>query len=364
MDKNRYCVIMAGGIGSRFWPVSRNAVPKQFLDILGTGRSFLQETFRRFLKIVPRENILIVTSEKYDSLVRKQLPELLPGNLLLEPQKRNTAPCIAYSINKINEINPEATIVVSPSDHLILDEDVFLSTISSALDFASHHNYLMTLGIKPTRPETGYGYIQGNIESKVVVDGHTAYSIKTFTEKPNAELAKVFVESGEFLWNSGIFVWNLKTIMNEIKLYLPDISAQFEEGRGIYNTPGEAEFIKNVYANCDGISIDYGVMEKTDKSWVFEASFGWSDLGTWDSLYEYNSKDNNGNMVHASDSMLENVSDSIVYSEEKDKLVVASDLKNYMVINTRDVLLVCPRNPVKFKGLITDMTINDLEKYQ
>ncbi len=362
--ENNYCIIMAGGIGSRFWPVSRNARPKQFLDILGTGSSFLQETFRRFEKIIPADNILIVTSEQYRDLVKEQLPMMKDENILLEPYRRNTAPCIAYATYKLYKKNPRATVVVAPSDHLILNEDIFLNTISNALEYASCHNELFTLGIKPTRPETGYGYIQTNSGEKMEVNGNVAYGVKTFTEKPNAELAKVLVESGEFLWNSGIFIWNLETIKGELERHLPEVANSFKDGAEVYYTPAEDEFIKGVYEACNGISIDYGVMEKTDKSWVFEASFGWSDLGTWQSLYYQSEKDANGNMIKADVVMADDLKESLVVTDKSGKLVVIKGLENYMVVDTDDVLLICPRNEVAFKNVITDLTVNEMNRYQ
>ncbi len=364
MDKNKYCVIMAGGVGSRFWPVSRNSKPKQFLDILGVGSTFIQQTFNRFAKIVPVENIMVVTAENYYDLIKEQLPQMLDENILLEPHKRNTAPCIAYATYKLLKKNPDASVVVAPSDHLILDEQIFLSTIDNALDYAKCNNDLVTIGIKPTRPETGYGYIQANkLESKQVGD-MIAHKVKTFTEKPNLELAKILVESGEFCWNSGIFVWNVKTIAQELEKYIPDIANQFKDGTPFYYTPDENNFIKGIYEGCNGISIDYAVMEKTERSWVVSASFGWSDLGTWDSLYDRNEKDEQGNMVDVEKSMLPKTRNCIVVSKEKGKLVVVKGLENYMVVSTDDVLLVCPRNSVEFKNVITDLAINELSEYQ
>ncbi len=355
---------MAGGVGSRFWPVSRNSKPKQFLDFFGTGISFLQQTYNRFAKIIPGENILVVTSEQYGDLVREQLPQMLPENILLEPHRRNTAPCIAYATYKLRKKNPDATVVVAPSDHLIINEDIFLGTIEAALEHAAEHDELLTLGIKPTRPETGYGYIQVNTADAKEVGGTKVYSVKTFTEKPDAELAKVFLSSGEFLWNSGIFVWNAKTIIQELEKYLPDIANQFKDIVPFYYTVEEEAYIKSIYESCNGVSIDYGVMEKTSCSWVFETSFGWSDVGTWDSLYHLGEKDENNNLLSVGDSMIDKVEGSIVVSSEEDKLVVVKGLKDYMVINTDDVLLICPRDSVRFKNVITDLTVNEFDKYQ
>jgi mannose-1-phosphate guanylyltransferase len=355
---------MAGGIGSRFWPVSRNSKPKQFLDILGMGKTFLQQTFDRFKMVVPVENILVVTSEVYKDLVFEQIPEILPANLLLEPYRRNTAPCIAYATYKLLSANPDATVVVAPSDHVIFKEGQFLEDITNALNYASEHPVLITLGIHPTRAETAYGYIQVNKASPVDLNGNVAYSVKTFTEKPNAELAKIFIESGEFLWNSGMFIWNLSTISREFEDKEPEITSLFREGKNLFYTENEQEFINKVYPDCKSISIDYAVMEKTDKAVVYPVSFGWSDLGTWESLYAHVTKDGNGNYVQSSVNMINGVSNSVVISGEKNKLIVINGLDNYMVINTDDVLMICPRNNTVFKNTITDLTLKDFSKYQ
>ncbi len=266
---------MGGGIGSRFWPFSRENKPKQFLDFFGVGRSLLQMTVDRFAKIIPVKNIYVVTNERYADLVKEQLPQLLDEQILLEPARRNTAPCIAYAAYHIKACNPKANIVVAPSDHLILKEEEFLAAIQKGFDFVSLHNALVTLGIRPSRPETGYGYIQS---SETMIGDFT--KVKTFTEKPNLELAKVFMESGEFFWNSGLFLWNVDTILNAIRSYLPDISARFDMGMGIFNTPAEDAFIKEHFAYCPSISIDYGIMEKADNVYMQCVDFGWADLGT------------------------------------------------------------------------------------
>lgn len=355
---------MAGGIGSRFWPVSRNSKPKQFLDILGTGKSFLQQTFERFAKVIAEENILIVTSSQYKQLVSSQLPQVPEENILLEPYRRNTAPCIAYATHKLLQKNPDASVVVSPSDHLILNDEIFLETICNALDFADSNNILMTLGITPTRPETAYGYIQAIKNKHLNINGHVAYEVKTFTEKPNAELAKVFVDSGEFMWNSGIFIWNLKTIKGELAIQQPAISDLFESGSDYYYTEEEESFISRVYEECTGISIDYGVMEKTDKAVVYPVSFGWSDLGTWESLYAQAETDNSGNMIQADSTLIGEVNNSIIISEEKEKLIVVKNLDNFMIINTDDVLMICPREEAVFKSIIADVPLKDFNKFQ
>lgn len=364
MNKNHYCIIMAGGIGSRFWPVSRNARPKQFLDILGMGKSFLQQTFDRFAGIIPVENILVVTALQYKDLVMEQIPDILPEHVLLEPCRRNTAPCVSYAIYKLLQKNPKASVIVAPSDHLILNEDVFLSTINDALNYADKHNILMTLGVKPTRAETAYGYIQVNKNVPVDMDGNVAYGVKTFTEKPSLELAKVFVDSGEFLWNSGIFIWNLQTIKSELEILQPDIANLFMALDKYYYTKKEQGLINKAYEECKSISVDYGIMEKTDKAIVYPVSFGWSDLGTWESLYNQVDKDDKNNHIQADENLLMNVSNSIVVSEEKAKLIVINGLDNYMVINTDDVLMICPREENIFKNILTDLPLTDFNKYQ
>ncbi|MEN6619598.1 MAG: mannose-1-phosphate guanylyltransferase [Rikenellaceae bacterium] len=364
MNRNHYCIIMAGGIGSRFWPISRNSKPKQFLDILGMGKSFLQQTFERFARIIPVENILVVTSRQYKDLVMEQIPEILPEHVLLEPYRRNTAPCISYATYKLLQKNPKATVVVAPSDHLIINEDVFLVTINNGLHYADKHNILMTLGVKPTRPETAYGYIQANMNMPVDMDGNLAYGVKTFTEKPNIDLAKVFIDSGEFLWNAGIFIWNLQTIKSEFEKLQPDIANLFSVGEKFYYTERETEYINQVYEECSSISVDYGIMEKTDKAIIYPVSFGWSDLGTWESLYAQVGKDNNNNHIQSEDNLLTNVSNSIVVSEEKEKLIVINGLDNYMVINTDNVLMICPRDESIFKNILTDLPFKNFNNYQ
>lgn len=363
MDNNFYCIIMAGGVGSRFWPVSRTARPKQFIDILGMGKSFLQLTFDRMARIVPPENILIVTSEMYKDLVFEQIPSIAEDNVLLEPYKRNTAPCIAYATYKIREKNPEATVVVAPSDHLITDEVSFCNTISTALREASSNDYLYTIGITPTRPETNYGYIQINRNVTKEVDGHRAGKVKTFTEKPDEDMAKLFLETGEFVWNSGMFIWSVKSIMKELDVCLPDVSSIFKRGAGLYNTPSEAEFISRAYAECPSISIDYGVMEKTDRAWVFMADFGWNDVGTWNSIYNLSpNRNEDGNIIKSRVFMVDDTEGSIIESTDRNKLIVVKGLKNMMVVDCKDVLLVCPRDDKAIKDLITDLSMKDNAK--
>ncbi len=349
--KNNFCVIMAGGIGSRFWPSSRNNKPKQFLDFFGTGRSLLQMTFDRFSKIVPTENILIVSNQLYKDLILEQLPQIKEDQVLLEPMRRNTAPCIAYAVNRIKAINMDANIVVAPSDHLIMKEDEFFNTIKTGLEYTAANDCLMTLGIKPSRPETGYGYIQ-------ISDSETEISeVKTFTEKPDLDLAKVFVESGEFLWNSGIFLWNVKSIDNAFTKLLPDVASKFEQGKDLYNTEKENDFINEIYPSCQNISIDYGILEKANNVFVQQADFGWSDLGTWGSLYELSEKDENQNATLKCEAQYYNSNNNIVTLPEG-KLAVIEGLDDYIVTESDDVLLICRKSEEqKIRQIVNDVTV-------
>jgi len=332
-----YVAIMAGGIGSRFWPLSRVSKPKQFLDILGTGQSLLKTTFDRFAKIVPPENIYIVTGSKYVDLVKRQIPAIKSHQIVAEPLRRNTAPCIAYIANKINALDPEAQLVVAPSDHLILNEADFAVEIQKGLNYAAQGNYLLTLGIRPSRPDTGYGYIQ-YLEQKEVSKG--IYKVKTFTEKPNLGLAKQFLDSGDFLWNSGIFIWSVSSIISAFEKHLPEVQDAFKEGKTVYNTPLEKEFIEELYPSCKNISIDYGVMEKADNVFVIPSNFGWSDLGTWTSLWDNHNKDADQNAL-SDDNIMPFDSKNNVIIAPKDKLVVVQGLDDYCIIDTGEILLIC-----------------------
>lgn len=360
--ENNYCVIMAGGVGSRFWPLSRINKPKQFLDILGTGRSLLQMTFDRFKTICPIENIYIVTSIIYKETIKEQLPELKEDQVLFEPARRNTAPCIAYANYKILSKNPNANIVTAPSDHLILKENEFTKVIKEGLAFVAEKNALLTLGIKTSRPETGYGYIQVNGEKNI--DGNkNIHKVKTFTEKPDKDLAKVFHESGEFFWNSGIFIWSLKSIMQSFKTHLPEIDALFAEGKNIYNTEKESEFISHTYYECKNISIDYGVMEKADNVYVYGSDFGWADLGTWGSLHENSSKDEDRNSILGNNVFHYNLENCIV-NMPKDKLVVLQGLKDLIVVESDQILLICKKeDEQEIKQYVNDVKLKLGEKY-
>lgn len=366
MGKNNYCIIMAGGIGSRFWPMSRTDRPKQFIDILGLGKTFIQLTYERFARIVPEENILVVTAERYYDLLLEQIPQLRKENILLEPYKRNTAPCIAYATYKLLARDPEATVVVTPSDHFIVKEELFTETVSATLKQAAASDNLYTIGIEPTHPETNFGYIQANQSIRKDAGEHTFYQVKTFTEKPNAEMAKIFIDTGEFYWNSGIFVWNLKAIKAELEKCLPEVTTLFKGGEKYYDTPEEKEFVLRVYEDCPSISVDYGVMEKTDNAWMVPATFGWSDVGTWGSIYERSpNKDRNGNILRCGTSMIDNVKGSIIQARNPEKLVVVRGLENMMVVDMDDVLLICPRSDKAIKDIVTDLAMKDkADRYQ
>ena len=328
---------MAGGVGSRFWPFSRTNKPKQFLDFLGTGRSLLQMTFERFRGVIPIENIYIVSNQAYRDLILEQLPELKPEQVLLEPLRRNTAPCIAYAVYKIKARTDKATILVVPSDHLITNEQGYVRVLREGLTFVKNNNALLTLGMKPTRPETGYGYIQ------IDEGGGLLRKVKTFTEKPNLEMAKVFLSSGEFYWNSGMFLWNLDAILEAFKEYLPDVSEKFAAGANFYNTDQESAFIGKAYSTCPNVSIDYGIMEKAKNVYVMMADFGWSDLGTWSSLYELSDKDDSGNATVNGASQLYNCKDNLIVLPSG-KVAVIQDLENYLVAEEGNVLLICKKD--------------------
>lgn len=358
--KDNYCVIMGGGIGSRFWPFSRESFPKQFLDFWGTGRSLLQMTFDRFNKIIPTENIYIVTNERYGELIKKQLPELQDKQILLEPTRRNTAPCIAYAAYHIRSCNPNANIVVAPSDHLIQKEEIFLEDVQKGLKFVSENDSLVTLGIKPSRPETGYGYIQSS-DAKM----GDFLKVKTFTEKPNLELAKIFQESGEFFWNSGLFLWNVNTIIDAFKKYLPDLTARFDQGLECYNTPGEREFIAEQYPYSPNISIDYGIMEKADNVYMLCVDFGWADLGTWGSLYELGDPDENENVVlKSSKALLYESTGNLVSLEDPERLIVVQGLDDHIIAESGNVLMICRKgDEQRIKQFMADARLKFGEEY-
>jgi len=338
MNKNYYVAIMAGGIGSRFWPMSRQNFPKQFLDILNVGETLIQSTYKRFLPFIPKENIYIITSSEYIDIVKKQLPDLSDDNILGEPSRKNTAPCIAYISFKLQQKDPDASLIVAPSDHLILNEKDFNKVCLEALNFVNKHNAFITLGIKPSSPNTGYGYIQHEPQS--VSDN--VYKVKTFTEKPNAELAKTFIASGDFLWNAGIFVWRVKNIIKAFEKYLPEIYDVFAAEKDKFNTLQEKKALEHIYPLCTNISIDFGIMEKADNVYIIPSSFGWSDLGTWNSAYENLNKDKHHNAVAGNNVMPIDTHGCIIHAPNN-KLIVLQGLEEYIIVDTHDVLLVCKK---------------------
>jgi mannose-1-phosphate guanylyltransferase len=363
MNSTYYAIIMAGGIGSRFWPLSRAKYPKQFIDILGVGKTLLQQTYDRFHELIPDENIYIVGNAEYRELISQQLPSLPKENILLEPSRRNTAPCIDYANFRILQKNPEAKIIVAPSDHLILKEDSFLERVKEGLEFVGSHDALLTLGIQPSRPETGYGYIQA-IQKKVKgFESIGLRKVKTFTEKPNQELAQIFYESGEFYWNAGIFLWSLPSIMKAFETYEPEVHALFKEGEGKYGTAGEEAFIEACYERCKNISIDYAIMEKAENVFVLASDIGWSDLGTWGSLYEQIEADENGNAINGQHVYLYNSSGNIINVPD-DKLVLLQGLENHIVVESDNVLLICKmEEEQRIKEFVNDIRSDMGDKF-
>lgn len=359
MNKDRYVAIMAGGIGSRFWPMSRSNYPKQFLDILGTGHTLIQQTFQRYARLVPAENIFIITSKEYLKAVKDQLPELPAENILAEPSRKNTAPCIAYMAFKLYQKNPDALMVAAPADNLIQDADAFIQTANKALDFVDNINALVTIGIKPTSPNTGYGYIQHD-GPEVAPEVH---KVKTFTEKPNTELAKTFVASGDFLWNAGIFTWKVKNIVAAFEKYLPEMYEVFASEKDKLNTSEETAAIENIYPQCTNISIDFGIMEKADNVYVIPASFEWSDLGTWKSAWENMKKDGFQNAVSGNNIMIVDAKNCLVQAP-RNKLVLLEGLDDYIVVDTNDVLMICKKDKEQeIKEYVAEIKRNKGDKY-
>lgn len=353
---------MAGGIGSRFWPVSRVSMPKQFIDILGTGKTLLQQTYDRFKRICPKENIFIITNDTYEKIVLEQLVGINANNVLLEPARRNTAPCIAYACYKISSINPKANIVVAPSDHLILKEDTFIKAIKSCYKKAESEDCLLTLGIKPTRPDTGYGYIQF-VNSPTKEKDIRMKKVKTFTEKPDLDMANFFMESGDFLWNSGIFIWSARSIIIAFSIHMPDIAMMFKNGLNIYNTTKEKEFINEVYPQCKNISIDYAILEKATNVYVRSSAIGWSDLGTWGSLYQHIEKDKKNNAIVGKNVMLYD-SENCIVNVPNNKLVVLEGLSGYIVVESDNILLICKKEEEQhIRQFVNDVKTKKGDKY-
>ncbi len=353
---------MAGGIGSRFWPISRTGLPKQFLDFSIQGRSFLRRTYDRMKAVIPEENILVVSLERYREQVVSQLPELPEENLLLEPYNRNTAPCIAFATYAILQRDPAAVTVVTPSDHAIARHEVFNRTLLDAIAYAEGADALITLGVVPTRPDSNFGYIQ--------MAGHpepgSPVKVKTFTEKPDAELARVFIETKEFLWNSGIFVWRAEAIRRALEKYAPEITRLWDGWQEVLGSENEKPFLERIYTDMPRISIDYAVMEKTDNAWVYPAEFRWADIGNWESLYEYLAyHDDQGNALNRTGRrLLKDCSDNIVYATRDDKLLALRGMEDFIVIDTDDVLMICPRDEEKLKDFLSQLAMPEYEEYR
>jgi len=360
--KHHYAIIMAGGVGTRFWPMSTTQHPKQFLDILGTGETLLQQTYHRVAQVCPNENIYVVTSNAYEGLVAEQLPLLLRENILCEAARKNTAPCIAYASYKIHKRDPKAITLVAPSDHLVKKESTFVKAINSCFDKAETQDCLITLGIKPTRPDTGYGYIQF-IKSDVVEKDKRINKVKTFTEKPNAEMANFFMESGDFLWNSGIFIWSTESFIKAIETHDPELANVFKEGWDFYNTDKEKEFVNRAYSTCKNISVDYSVMEKADNVYVRSSIFGWSDLGTWGSLYTHIPKDQNKNALVGKNIITYDCNNCIV-QVPKEKLVVLQGLEDYIVVESEGILMICKKqDEQQIRNFVNDVKVSKGEKF-
>ncbi len=354
MKKNNYAIIMAGGVGTRFWPMSRKNVPKQFIDILNNGETLIQSTFKRLSKCVYKDNIYVITNKKYAQLCLDQL-NIKKENIFLEPIMRNTAPCIAYSAFKIREKNSNANILVCPSDHIVHDNNLFSEVIKKSLDISSKTEIIITLGIKPTRPDTGYGYIQ--YEENTNVEDSNIKKVKTFTEKPSQPLALQFIDSGDFLWNSGMFIFNIKTIINSFKSHLNEIYEIFNDASDIYWTSAEEKYIERFFPTCKNISIDYGILEKSDNVYVYPSNFGWSDLGTWGSMYAISDKDENQNIISGEKIITYDCSNSI-FNISKDKLLIAHGLDNYIVIESKDNILICKKeDEQKVKNFVNDIKV-------
>jgi mannose-1-phosphate guanylyltransferase len=348
MNKNLYVVLMAGGVGVRFWPYSRNSRPKQFLDVLGTGKTLLQSTLERFLPICPAENIYVVTHEEHAALVKEQCPQLRSEQILAEPMRKNTAACIAFASYKIAAQNKDAVIIVTPSDHLIMKEEEFRDVILKACDQAKNQDKLITLGISPSRPETGYGYIQYHTDKAFIK------KVKTFTEKPELSLAKKFIESGDFVWNSGIFIWGVQAIVNAMEKYLPEMVEIFEEARTEFGKPGEADAMRDAYAQCKNISIDYGIMEKAQNVYVCLGNFTWSDLGSWASIHDISSKDENNNAISAN--ALTYDTRNCIIKGSPDKLIVTQGLNGYLIGEFGNVVIVCEKDKEEqFRRFVNDV---------
>jgi mannose-1-phosphate guanylyltransferase len=359
MKNNQYVAIMAGGIGSRFWPMSRTRYPKQFLDILGMGRTLIQQSYDRYSKVVPPANVYVVTSHEYVDIVRAQLPELPASNILAEPSRKNTAACIAYIAFHLQAKDPDAVMIAAPADHLVTETEQFIQTASKALDFVESVNSLVTIGIKPTHPNTGYGYIQ----HEMMQAAPDVFKVKTFTEKPSEEIAKAFIASGDFLWNAGIFTWKISTVLTAFESHLSEVYEVFAAEKEHFNTATEREAIERIYPQCTNVSVDFGVMEKASNVFVIPASFGWSDLGTWNSAWDNMEKDYFGNAVVGKNVMVVDANNCMVHAPDK-KLVLLQGLRDYIIVDTEDALLICKKDKEQqIKEYVAEVKRNMGEHY-
>ncbi len=357
-SSNNYVAIMAGGIGSRFWPGSRVQRPKQFLDILGVGKSLIRLTFERFLKLCPAENIYILTNAIYKDLVLEHLPELKPDQVLCEPSRNNTAPCVAYTAFKLHELNKDANFIVAPSDHVILDEPAFINYVERGLQFTAENEALLTLGIKPSRPDTGYGYINYNGEAHSGI-----HKVKQFTEKPDLPTAQTFLDSGNYLWNAGIFIWNTKAVLKAFREHAPEIFDILAAGKADYNTEGETAFINENYPKTPKISIDYAILEKAPNVFTMPSEFGWSDLGTWASLYAELEKDEQENVITNGQAVCYDSTNCLIRMP-KEKLLVVKDLHDYIIVDEEDVLLIFPKSKEQeIKAVTEELKQGDNKRY-
>ncbi len=360
-NEHTWCVIMAGGVGSRFWPMSRSSYPKQFLDFLGLGRTLLQQTYDRFRPLCSPERILVVTNAQYAAIVREQLPELQPWQILEEPSRRNTAPCVAYANAVIAARDPQAAIIVAPSDHLVLKEAAFHETVELALHKATEQDALVTLGILPSRPDTGYGYIQFTTDP--ATEHPRVKRVKTFTEKPDHDTALRFIESGDFVWNAGIFIWSLQSIQAAFRQHLPDMAAVFDKAQSAFGTADEKKAIAAIYGDCENVSIDYGIMEKAGNVYTVVSDFGWSDLGTWGSLYTHLPKDDRNNAAIGDAVKLYDCANNVVHAQDG-RLMVLQGLEDFIVVSTKDALLVCRKHDEqKIKQFVNDLTAESGDRY-
>ncbi len=360
MKTNRYCVIMAGGQNSGFWPLSRYSHPREILNYNGLGKSLIRQTYERFLQLVPNENIIVVTSGEYTEVLQKEIPELLLDNILIEPYSRNTSPCISYAVYHLLKKDPNAVMLVSPADHIIEEEQLFNTSMEEALSYVEDNKVVMTIGVTPTRSDTNYGYIQANEHR----DDTQYLRVKTFTEKPNEELAKIFFESGEFYWNTGIYICRADLIKGEIEKYIPEIASLFVGWEQYLGTPEESAFLEKAYSDCPNISIDYGVMEKTSKACLYPAKFSWTDIGSWESFANnVQKKDENNNALCAENTLLEDCSNSLILSKEQ-KLVVVKGLDNYIIVDTDDALLIYPKDSKEFRELHSQLAQNKYKNFR